>query len=655
MVPAAAVAAAALCGFACMAAELTAVRLLAPHFGDSAYVWTNVIGVILAALAAGALLGGRWSTRGSPLRPLRLVLLSSGLLLAAASFVAGPLGAWLLPADLPLDAAMPALVRGSFVATALLFAPPLVLLGAVSPLLVAAVVAAGRPVGSAAGAIGAAGTIGSLAGTFAATHWLVPSFGCRVALIAAGSCLLLASLVLVRGARSAAAPGLVLALLVGAAALPRGPLRPPAAGTELLAEVESRAQFLQVHRQGVAGERQTVLVINEGLDSFHSIAIEGSRFTGGRYYDWHAIAPLLAGDGSRPVGLRALSIGDAAGSLRAVYAAVHPGAIVDAVDIDVATMQLGDRWFAGPKADGERFAVDGRVFLQRTQRQWHVIHVDAYAHQVYVPAHLASREFFAAARTRLLPGGVLACNVGGLHALDPVVQAVGATMAAEFGAAMALPVPNSRNLLLVARNGGEVTPERLPSADPVAALGDVDRQHWQGILTTAQNRGFWRQIDSQRAPLHDDRPELDQLLAASYIERDDPEQALPCNGPMQVAGAEAEAVKQRQRRDWLQVLEAVKASSAPSAYLRELAGDARWGLRQLRAAAAEWAQALTMTTEPDAVARLEQKRSEVLMQQQPLSAAAEVARRNGWLQLGLTALAVLTAVRVWRAQSAPLA
>ena len=43
-----------LAGFAVMSLELTAVRLLAPYFGDSAYVWTNVIGVILVALAAGA-------------------------------------------------------------------------------------------------------------------------------------------------------------------------------------------------------------------------------------------------------------------------------------------------------------------------------------------------------------------------------------------------------------------------------------------------------------------------------------------------------------------------------------------------------------------------------------------------------------------------
>ena len=51
-----------LCGFATMSVELTAVRAMAPHFGDSAYVWTNVIGVILAfeqlGQATGAAGGG---------------------------------------------------------------------------------------------------------------------------------------------------------------------------------------------------------------------------------------------------------------------------------------------------------------------------------------------------------------------------------------------------------------------------------------------------------------------------------------------------------------------------------------------------------------------------------------------------------------------
>ncbi|MBM3985963.1 MAG: hypothetical protein FJ296_09805, partial [Planctomycetes bacterium] len=48
-------------GAAVLVVELMAVRLMAPWFGQSQPVWTSVIGVVLAALAAGQWLGGRWA------------------------------------------------------------------------------------------------------------------------------------------------------------------------------------------------------------------------------------------------------------------------------------------------------------------------------------------------------------------------------------------------------------------------------------------------------------------------------------------------------------------------------------------------------------------------------------------------------------------
>lgn len=643
-----AVAAAGLCGFSCMAAELTAVRLLAPSFGDSAYVWTNVIGVILAALAGGAWIGGRLSLRAAPLRLAATLLLAGAVLVAVAPFVGPPLGRWLLPPDLPLDAAMPALVRGSFVASALLFGPAMVLLGAISPLLVTAVVRAGRDVGGAAGAIAAMGTIGSLAGTFLATHWLVPGLGCRVALLVCGLALVVAAMIVATG-RGRAVGGAALLLLAGSGAGHDGPLRPPHGGRELLAEVESRSQFLQVLRErGADGVGRTRLVINEGLDSFHSLAVDGTVFTGGAYYDWHALAPFLVA-GGRPDPLRALSIGDAAGTLRTIYAAVHPGALVDAVDIDPATMTLGDAWFPGHKAGGQRFVLDGRVFLERAVGRWHVIHVDAYAHQIYVPAHLASREFFAAARDRLQPGGVLACNVGALHRDDPVLRAVGTTMAAVFGHALALPIRDTRNALLVARAGAPPDPAALAgAASAPTRLGTADLAHWQAVVQAASSPRAWADAGAGGALLHDDRPQLDQLLARSYVERQDAGEMQACRGDLEPAGAEAAAFAAARERDWLGVLAAVASSRAPTAYLREQAGNANWGLRRLRTALAEYDAARGLATEPTAQTRIDGNRAAVAAELVPIVAAERTAARNGWLQFVVVAAAAGSAWWLWR-------
>ena len=639
-----------LTGFACMAAELTAVRVLAPHFGDSAYVWTNVIGVILFALAAGAFVGGQLA--GSVLArlwPTRLLVVG-GLWMALVPFLSGAVGGALLPVDLPLDAALPALVRGSLVASAVLFVPPMLLLGAVAPLLVALLARQEVAVGRAAGLVSAAGTIGSLAGTFAATHWLVPGIGCRWTLLTSAAAMLASGALLAKWPLAKKALSLLLPLVALTAGgwLP-SPLRPPPPGRTLLAEVESRYQFLQVQREESTPTR-TLLTINEALDSYHSVVVEGSTFTGGAYYDYHVLAPWLAGDGSAPAGLQVLSIGDAAGSLRTVYAGVHPQARVDGVDVDPATMELGDAYFSGTKATGRRFALDGRMFLERTHDLWHVIHVDAYAHQVYVPAHLASREFFVKARERLRDNGLLACNVGALHPEDPVLRAIGTTVASVFGHAIAMQVPNTRNFLLIARRGLRPDPACLAPLRPqLEHLSQEDARHLQDVLAAARDPKVWYDVGFDGPMLADDRPQLDSLLHHSYVERADRDELCLCSGTVDPRGAEIDAHEAASRRNWLGVLRAVATSSSPSAYLREIAGDARWSLRQLRSAKREYEAGLELTQDGATITRLRGKLTALAADTTATTRAEQVAARNGWLELlvlgALTTLGIVVVRR----------
>lgn len=53
------------CGALVMVLEMVGARVLAPHVGTSAVVWTSLIGVVLACLAVGAWLGGPHGKTGT--------------------------------------------------------------------------------------------------------------------------------------------------------------------------------------------------------------------------------------------------------------------------------------------------------------------------------------------------------------------------------------------------------------------------------------------------------------------------------------------------------------------------------------------------------------------------------------------------------------
>ena len=638
-----------------MVVELSAVRLLAPFFGDSAYVWTNVIGEILLALALGAWAGGRFAERRGSAPAARLLLLAA-IVLCVVPFAGPSVGDWLLPQDLPLDAAMPALVRGSLAASVVLFGPALWLLGAVSPGLVVGAAASGAGIGRAAGAVSAAGTIGRLAGTFLATHWLVPHFGCRAAVWSAAAALALASFV-VRRRPGVLAVGV---LALASAALPLGPLRGPLAGQELLAEVESRHQYLRVVRTPSANgaPARTELKINEGLDSYHSVAVEGRVLTSsldeGRrpssYYDYHLVAPLLAGDGSVQEGLRALSIGDAAGTFRRIYAAIHPTALVDAVELDPAVVRLGELWFPGARSEGDVFAgIDGRVVVERSSRAWRCIHVDAYSHQVYIPPHLASGEFFTAVHERLEPRGVVACNVGGLGFDDPVLVAMARTMRERFSDVAAFRVPDSRNVLLVGRKDARIDPSSLSRTDAsTGSLSNLEAGLWRRVVDEAA-AGTWRRAEELpgygTAPsLRDDRPLLDELLLRSYLDADRGVEALVFGGPESREWAESAAFDAYRRGDFDGTVAAAGRSTDPSPYLCYLAGAARWSQRRLQSALAHTLDGLAMSPPEPLLASLTNQRDALQSEWAPIARAREVADRNLLLAVIVSIVAVVAAL-----------
>ena len=112
-------------GISTLGAEIAAARLVAPAFGASTVVWANTIAIVLVALAGGYWLGGRLADR-HPHTPgmARAALLGAGLV-ALIPLVAIPL---LGVTEDSLDE-----LSGSLLALLVLVAPPVLVLGALSP------------------------------------------------------------------------------------------------------------------------------------------------------------------------------------------------------------------------------------------------------------------------------------------------------------------------------------------------------------------------------------------------------------------------------------------------------------------------------------------------------------------------------------------
>jgi spermidine synthase len=415
-------------GIGALATEITASRLLAPYFGSSTIVWANLIGVVLAALALGYWLGGRLADRRPEPGLLGSVVLGAAVFVAVIPFAAKPF------LDLTvegLDTASAGAVVGSFLAVLLLCAPPVVLLGMVSPFAIRLAVSSIATAGAVAGRLYALSTAGSLLGTFLPALVLIPAIGTQrtflviAVVLAASSCFLLGTRYLV------AAAALAALLLV-----PPGAIKGEAG---LIHEETSYYQYIGVVQRP---DGRRLLHLNEGV-AVHSVWRPDSVLTGGIWDAFLALPPLLG----RPLEHVAI-LGNAGGTTARALGVYYPNADVDGVELDPAVSRVGRRYFG--MGDNRRLTVhdaDARPFLRSTDTRYDLIVVDAYR-QPYVPFYLATREFFRLVREHLRPGGVVALNVAAVPDDKRLVDAVGGTLAADFPQVLEWPALRFNTIVL---------------------------------------------------------------------------------------------------------------------------------------------------------------------------------------------------------------
>ncbi len=408
--------------------EIVAGRMIAPYLGMSLYTWTAIIAVVLAGFSLGHWLGGLLAER-----PRRQALrgVAWSLLLAAVSTAATLVVIRLaLPAIIAIDAGAVATV---LMATMVLFFLPSLFVGVPSPVLTKLAIEADVPTrtGRTIGAFYAVGAIGSIAGTLAAGFVFIAWLGTSATLIVVAVLYLVMALALFLrsggdGLRSLGLPlvfVLAAAILIGGVGQTIGAFRSAC-------QVESSYYCIRVvDISAEAGEPAKVMILDH-LGHGINLRDAPERLVSPYVELTDMLARLHTG---RRSPLRAFFVGGGAYTLPRAWLGVRPDAQITVAEIDPAVTRIAhnEMWLA-PSERLKSVHLDARVALVReSPARLDVIVGDAF-HDIVVPPHLVTSEFFELVASRLRSDGIYVMNVVDSGTAPRLALSILAAMAPHF-------------------------------------------------------------------------------------------------------------------------------------------------------------------------------------------------------------------------------
>jgi spermidine synthase len=456
--------------------EILAGRLMAPYVGVSLETFTGIIGTVLAGIAAGSALGGRWADRRDA-RPL-----------IGPMLVLGGVLAWLsLPVITVLGPGVGRDPVGIVVLTTAAFFAPAAVLSTISPMAAKLHLADLGRTGSVVGGLSAASTAGAIVGTFVTGFVLVAALPTRPVVIAVGAALVAAGIGLsFRYQR----PGGALAASGAAVVVPALAL-----GLVVPGPCDHETTYFCVRIEADA-ERASgrVLWLDDQRHSYVDLADP-------THLEFRYVRVFAATAAALPGGpLDVVHIGGGGFTFPRYLAEVRPGSRHLVIEIDGRLVDLARRELGlEPGPDLVVRTGDARLALgNMAEASSDLVVGDAFA-SVAVPWHLTTVEVATEIRRILRPGGIYVLNVidGGPNRF---ARAQAATLAEVFDhVAVVVPadgVPRdwAANQVMLASD----TPL------PTLALDPADGH----LLTGARAQAF---IGDAR-PLRDDFAPVDQLL-----------------------------------------------------------------------------------------------------------------------------------------------
>lgn len=384
------------CGASVMILELAASRILAPFFGTNTFIWTSLIGIILGCLSIGYWLGGKYADRNPSIKVLANVILG-------AAFFVGIIYLFNLPVLDFIENNFKDVRIGAILGTILLFAVPSILLGMVSPYAAKLRIVVLDNSGATIGKLYSFSTMGSIVGTFLAGFFLIPTLGTQRIIVIVGITLLLLS-VLISMSFYNSKVLLLLFFLIGC--LYMGNLN------KAVIDVDTQYSRTWIFdgEDEFTGRKARYLFQDRASSS--AMFLDDKKELVFEYTKAYDLAFHF-----QPKAKTTLMIGGAAYSYPKYFLDKYPVATMDVVEIDPKITSIAKKYF-GLKDNPNLsiFHLDGRIFLNNTNKKYDVVFGDAFKSWNSLPFHLCTKEAMSKIYDALNPEGVLLINV--ISAID---------------------------------------------------------------------------------------------------------------------------------------------------------------------------------------------------------------------------------------------
>jgi spermidine synthase len=384
-------------GAVLMGLEIAGSRVLAPHFGNSIFVWGSLITVFLAALSVGYFVGGHLADKHPSRLLLSAICAAVSVWIVALSYFGFPFCQSLVEQGFGEKS-------GPLLASLVLFLPPSVGMGVVSPFAIRLMTESIGSVGKTSGSLYALSTMGSIAGTMITTFGLIPLVGVSVILRGFGVTLLLASLLVLPNLKKAGViTGISLAIIAAV----------------VLSSSIGAGGTLGLHERLVAEfgtPYHNIAVIDDTKN--HVRQLKFDRFC----ESWIALAPPYPSNGytnyfnlaflANPNIQHALFIGAGGGIGPRAFHMHRPEMQIDVVDIDAKVLETAKNYFFledDPKI--RLFAKDGRLFVRNSPDRYDCILLDAFTIGGRIPFHLTTQEFIKLCSDKMTDDGVFVMNI----------------------------------------------------------------------------------------------------------------------------------------------------------------------------------------------------------------------------------------------------